>query len=53
MLSITGFIDARIVGTTGYHTSQYTEGTLFFARKLPTSPIKWWVSTYATSGGLR
>ncbi len=35
MLSATGFIDARIVGTTGYHTSPYTEGTLFSARKGP------------------
>ncbi len=33
MLEETGFEDACILGTSGYHTSPYTEGTLFIARK--------------------
>jgi hypothetical protein len=33
MLQRTGFADARMLGTTGYHTSPYTEGTLYRAIK--------------------
>ena len=33
MLEQTGFENARIMGTTGYRTSPYTMGTLFYAEK--------------------
>ena len=33
MMQRIGFTGARIVGTTGYRTSDYTMGTLFFAEK--------------------
>jgi len=33
MMQKTGFSQARIIGTTGYRTSQYTMGTLFLAQK--------------------
>jgi len=33
MMTETGFVNARIVGTTGYQTSPYTMGTLFLAEK--------------------
>jgi len=33
ILKDTGFENARIEGTTGYHTSPYTEGTLYCAEK--------------------
>jgi len=33
MIEKTGFVRARIVGSTGYQTSEYTMGTLFLAEK--------------------
>ena len=33
MMEETGFVRARIVGTTGYRTSEFTMGTLFLAEK--------------------
>jgi hypothetical protein len=33
MLEKTGFVRARIVGTTAYRTSPYTIGTLFYGEK--------------------
>jgi len=33
MIERTGFVRARIVGTTGYRTSKYTIGKLFLAEK--------------------
>ncbi len=33
MMEKTGFVNGRIVGTTGYRTSDYTVGTLFYAEK--------------------
>jgi hypothetical protein len=33
MLAEAGFVDARIHGWTGYHTSSFTEGALISARK--------------------
>ena len=33
MMQRTGFVRTRLVGTTGYRTSPYTLGTLFYAEK--------------------
>lgn len=33
MMEKVGFVRARIIGTTGYRTSPYTIGTLFYAEK--------------------
>lgn len=33
MMEEAGFARTRIVGTTGYRTSEYTMGTLFYAEK--------------------
>lgn len=30
MMRKAGFVHARVVGTTGYRTSEYTMGTLFY-----------------------
>lgn len=36
MMKETGFVNTRIVGTTGYRTSAYTMGTLFYAERSST-----------------
>ena len=33
MMEQVGFVHARLEGTTGYRTSQYTMGTQFYAEK--------------------